>query len=212
MTAALSLSMWVAGCGTLATLPLALPTGIWLARHKNALATLLTALVYLPLVLPPVATGYALLLLFGHQGLDLQLPFTFEGAALAAGVMAFPLTTHAIRLSAENVEPGLVDAARTLGAPPPRTFFTITLPLMLPGIFSGLFLGFARALGEFGATITFAGNIPDKTQTIPLALYSALQRPEGDFFALQLCLLSLLLALVTLGGAEFFQRLFKRLS
>ena len=209
MSTAFFLSLWASGWGVLATLPVALPTGLWLARHNSAktpLTTVVMALVYLPLVLPPVATGYGLLLVFGHQGLNLGLAFTWQGAAVAAGVMAFPLVTHAIRLSAQGVDPGLVEAARTLGATPARTLTSITLPLMLPGILSGLFLGFARALGEFGATITFAGNIPGETQTLPLALYNALQHPEGDRLALHLCALSLFLALLTLGGAEFFQR------
>ena len=178
---------------------------------------MLDGLVHLPLVLPPVVTGYLLLVLLGRKGvigallnkyLDVVLAFNWKGAALAAAVMAFPLLVRAVRLSLEGVDRGLEAAARTLGAGPLRVFFTVTLPLMVPGIITGLILAFARSLGEFGATITFVSNIRGQTQTLPLALYTLTQMPNGEAGAMRLCILSLLIALVALVCSEIFARRF----
>ena len=176
---------------------------------------LLDAAVHLPLVLPPVVTGWVLLLLFGRTGplghwleetTGLVLVFRWTGAALAAAVMALPLMVRAIRLSIEAVDQRLEQAARTLGAGRWRTFRTITLPLSLPGVLAGAVLGFARALGEFGATITFVSNVPGETQTLPLAIYSVLQQPDGDAAALRLSAISILLAFAALLGSELLAR------
>ncbi|MDR3498177.1 MAG: molybdate ABC transporter permease subunit [Parvibaculum sp.] len=200
-----------------------LPPGIavaWLLARRNIPGKLaLDGLVHLPLVLPPVVTGYVLLVLFGHNGLlgrwiEAHLGFTFafnwKGAALASAVMGFPLLVRAIRLSFEAVDPKLEAAARTLGAKPADVFVSITLPLIAPGIVAGTLLGFARALGEFGATITFVANIPGETQTLPIALYSALQVPGAEIHALRFVLLSLLLAVAALAASEYFARAVQR--
>ena len=188
-----------------------------LARLNFPGKSLLDGLVHLPLVLPPVVTGYLLLVLLGRKGvigallnkyLDVVLAFNWKGAALAAAVMAFPLLVRAVRLSLEGVDRGLEAAARTLGAGPLRVFFTVTLPLMVPGIITGLILAFARSLGEFGATITFVSNIRGQTQTLPLALYTLTQMPNGEAGAMRLCILSLLIALVALVCSEIFARRF----
>jgi len=171
--------------------------------------------VHLPLVLPPVAVGYLLLLLLGrngplgrllHDAFGITLPFTWQGAALAAAVMAFPLMVRAMRLSLETVDRRLEAAARTLGAAPIAVFATITLPLMTPGILVGALLAFARSLGEFGATITFAANIPGETRTLPMALYSLTQTPGGEAAALRLAVLSVLLSLAALAASEIAAR------
>ena len=170
-------------------------------------------------MLPPVVTGYVLLVLFGRKGplgaflqdhLGLTLAFNWKGAALAAAVMAFPLLVRAVRLSMESVDQELEAAARTLGAGPLRVFFTVTLPLVAPGIISGLILSFARSLGEFGATITFVSNIPGETRTLPLALYTLTQMPDGETGAMRLCLLSVGVAMVAMVLSEMAARRFSR--
>jgi len=175
--------------------------------------------VHLPLVLPPVAVGYVLLVVFGARGalggwlrnhFGIELAFTTAGAALATAVMTFPLMVRAMRLSLENIDRGLEDAARTLGAGPLDRFASITLPLMLPGILAGAVTAFAAGLGEFGAVITFTSNIPGVTRTLPLALYTAMQSPGGDALALRLALLSFGLGLSGLLAAELLVRRVRR--
>ena len=194
----------------LATLPVALALALLLARGRFPGRILVEALVYLPLVVPPVVTGWALLTLFAPAGpfgwLSGAVLFRWTGAAIASGVMALPLMVRAIRLSIEGVDRRLEAAARTLGAGRARAFWTITLPLSLPGVLAGAVLGFARALGEFGATITFVSNVPGETQTLPLAIYAALQRPDGDALALHLSLLSVAVAFAALLGSEWLAR------
>ncbi|MCR4264981.1 molybdate ABC transporter permease subunit [Nitratireductor sp. ZSWI3] len=186
-----------------------------LARKRFAGRGLLQALVTLPLVLPPVATGYGLLILFGTKGplgrffdslFGLEFAFRWTGAALAAGVMAFPLLVRPIRLSLEAIDQGYAEAARTLGASRLVVFLTVTLPLALPGIIAGAVLGFAKALGEFGATITFVSNIPGQTQTLSLAIYALLQTPSGDAAAMRLILLAIALALLAIIASELLAR------
>lgn len=216
---ALILSLKVATLSTLLGLPLALAMAWLLARRDFPGKILLDALVHLPLVLPPVAVGYLLLVLLGrgsafggwlNESLGISLAFTWTGAAIAAAIMGFPLMVRAIRLSIEAVDPRLEKAARTLGASPLTTFRTITLPLLLPGLISGAVLGFARALGEFGATITFAGNIRGVTQTLPSALYTAHQQPSGDVAALRLAVLSIIIAVIALLASEILARRARR--
>ncbi len=188
----------------------------WVLARKNFPGKFwLDGLVYLPLVLPPVVTGYVLLLVFGHNGpighwletqLGFVLAFNWKGAALASAVMGFPLMVRAIRLAFEAVDPKLEAAARTLGARRFDVFLSVTLPLITPGIIAGALLAFARALGEFGATITFVANIPGETQTLPIALYSALQLPDGDIHAMRFVILSLVLAAAALAGSEYLAR------
>ena len=208
---ALKLSLQVALTAVAFSLPLAIFVAWLLARFNFPGKTLLDAVVHLPLVLPPVVVGYFLLVLLGTQGsiggwlyetFGLRLIFTRWGAAVAAGVVSFPLMVRAIRLALEAVDRGLEFAARTLGASKFDVFFNITLPLMLPGIVSGCIIAFAAALGDFGATITFVGNIQGETQTLSLAIYSLTQTPDGDHAALRLVLISLTLALVALFVAE----------
>ncbi len=215
---ALGLSLKVAAWSVAVSLPFGLLTAWILARLEFPGRALLDGIVHLPLVLPPVVVGYLLLVLFGRQGplghylfawFGITLPFTWQGAALAAAVMAFPLMVRAMRLSLEAADRRLEAAARTLGAGPIGVFVTITLPLMAPGILAGVVLAFARALGEFGATITFAANIPGETRTLPLALYSVIQTPGGEAPALRLAVLSVVLALAALGGSEFLARRFR---
>jgi molybdate transport system permease protein len=190
-----------------------------LTRARFPGRTLLDAFVHLPLVLPPVAVGYVLLLLFGartalggwlQHHFGIQLAFTTAGAALATAVMTFPLMVRAIRLSLDNVDRGLEEAARTLGALPLDRFATITLPLMLPGILAGAVTAFAAGLGEFGAVITFAANIPGVTRTLPLALYTAMQSPAGDALALRLAVISFALGLAGLLASELLVRRVRR--
>jgi len=188
----------------------------WLLARKNFHGKLLVeSLVYAPLVMPPVVTGYLLLVLCGRNGpvggwLDRvfgwQLIFTWQGAALASAVMALPLMVRSVRLAVELVDRRLEEAAAVLGYSPRRVFTNITLPLARSGIFAGLLLAFARSLGEFGATITFAGNIQGVTQTLPLAIYSALQMPGGEAAAARLSILSLLLSLLAIGFSEWMAR------
>jgi molybdate transport system permease protein len=212
---AIRLSLAVASRSVLFSLPLAIAAAWILARARFGGRWLLDALVHLPLVLPPVAVGYVLLMLFGNRGpvggwllhhLGIQLAFTTSGAALATAVMAFPLMVRAIRISLENVDRGLEAAARTLGARPLDCFLSITLPLMLPGVIAGAVTAFAAGLGEFGAVITFAANIPGQTRTIPLALYTAIQSPNGDAAALRLAVISFVAGLLGLLLAELLAR------
>ena len=212
---ALRLSLEVAGMSVLASLPVAILLAWLLTRARFPGRTLFDAFVHLPLVLPPVAVGYVLLLLFGVRGplgawldahLGLRLAFTTPGAALATAVMTLPLMVRAIRLSLDAIDGGLEDAARTLGARPLDRFFSITLPLMLPGILAGVVTAFAAGLGEFGAVITFASNIPGVTRTLPLALYTAMQSPGGEGLALRLAILSFALGVLGLIGAEWLLR------
>ncbi len=190
-----------------------------LTRRRFAGRTLLDAVVHLPLVLPPVAVGYVLLVLFGTRGLvggwldrwfGIVLIFNRNGAALATAVMSFPLMVRAIRISLETIDGGLEDAARTLGAGPIDRFASVTLPLMLPGLLAGAITAFSAALGEFGAVITFAGNIPGETRTLPLALYSALQMPGGEHAAARLAIMSVVLGLGGLLLSEWFARRVRR--
>jgi molybdate transport system permease protein len=217
---ALRLSLEVATRSVAFSLPLAVLAAWILTRARFPGRTVLDAFVHLPLVLPPVAVGYVLLLLLGARAplgawlqahFGIQLPFTTAGAALATAVMTFPLMVRAIRLSLENVDRGLEAAARTLGARPLDRFLTITLPLMLPGILAGAVTAFAAGLGEFGAVITFAANIPGVTRTLPLALYTAMQTPDGEPLALRLAILSFALGLAGLLGAELLVRRVRRL-
>ena len=191
-------------------MPIAFAIAWLLARGRFPGKILIEAIVYLPLVVPPVVTGWLLLLAFAPGGplgvLSDGVLFRWTGAAIAAGVMALPLMVRAIRLSIEAVDRRLEGAARTLGAGPWRVFWTITLPLSLPGLLAGTVLGFARSLGEFGATITFVSNVPGQTQTLPLAIYAALQRPDGDAIALRLSALSVAVALAALVASELLAR------
>ena len=216
---ALFLSLKVSAVGTLLFLPLGIAVAWVLARTRLPGKILLDGLVHLPLVIPPVATGYLLLLLFGRRGpvggwLDatfgIHLIFNWKGAALVAAIMGFPLLVRSVRLSLEALDTGLEAAARTLGASPAKTFLTITLPLIAPGILTGTLLAFARALGEFGATIAFVGNIPGETQTLPLALYAVLQSPGSGEMGIRLVLLSIALAVVALALSEITGRLLRR--
>ncbi len=216
---AMALSLRVALVSAAVSLPFGLAMAYLLARGRVPGKALLDAVVHLPLVLPPVVVGYALLVLLGRRGLvgawlhdvfGVTLAFTWKGAAVAAAVMAFPLMVRAMRLSLESVDRSLEAAARTLGANPARVFLTITLPLMSPGIIAGLLLAFARALGEFGATITFVSNIPGETRTLPIALYTLIQTPDGEAAAARLALLAVLIAFFALGASEWLARRARR--
>lgn len=213
--AIIALSLRVSLVAVMLTLPPAYAVAWLLARRRFPGRVLLDALVHLPLVLPPVVTGWLLLLAFGRsgplgawleQGFGVTLVFRWTGAALAAAVMAFPLVVRAMRLAIENVDRRLVQAARTLGANRWRAFLTITLPLSAPGIAAGAMLGFARSLGEFGATITFASNIAGETRTLPLAIYSGLQTPGGDALVTRLALISVALSVLALVASEWLVR------
>lgn len=217
---ALRLSLDVATRSVACSLPLAIALAWVLTRLRFVGRSLLDALVHLPLVLPPVVVGYVLLLLFGTRGIigswlqkafDIELVFTRNGAALATAVMSFPLMVRAIRISLENVDRGLEEAARTLGARGLDRFATITLPLMLPGILAGAITAFSAALGEFGAVITFVSNIPGETRTLPLALYTVLQQPGGEHAAARLACLSLALGLGGLLLSEWLARRLRRM-
>lgn len=211
---AVRLSLRVATVATLASLPLAVAVAWLLARRRFPGHGLLSGIVHLPLVLPPVVTGYLLLLTFGTQGpiggllqpLGIVFAFRWTGAALAAAVMAFPLMVRAIRLGFEAVDPKLEQAAATLGAPRLWIFLTVTLPLILPAILAGTTLGFAKAMGEFGATITFVSNIPGQTQTLPSAIYALLQVPEGEAQAMRLVLVSAVIAIGAVLVSEWLAR------
>jgi len=217
---ALRLSLSVATRSVAFSLPAAILVAWVLTRRRFIGRTLLDTVVHLPLVLPPVAVGYVLLLLFGTRGLigswlervlGIELIFTRNGAALATAVMSFPLMVRAIRISLENIDRGLEEAARTLGAGALDRFATVTLPLLLPGLLAGAITAFSAALGEFGAVITFVSNIPGETRTLPLALYSALQEPGGEYAAARLAVLSLVLGLGGLLLSEWFARRVRRI-
>jgi molybdate transport system permease protein len=212
---AVRLSLEVAARSVLVGLPLALPVAWVLARRRFPGRMLLDALVHLPLVVPPVVVGWALLMLFGVRGpigaplndwFGIRLVFTTEGAALATAVMSFPLIVRSIRLGLESVDPGLEAAAATLGAGPFDRFVTVTLPLAAPGVLAGAITAFAAGLGEFGAVITFASNIPGETQTLPLAIYSATQTPGGEGMAARLAGIAFALAVAGLLLAELVAR------
>jgi len=218
-TEALGLSLRVAFWSVVGSLPFGLAVAWLLARREFYGKTLLNGLVHLPLVLPPVVVGYLLLLLFSRRGplgvllqelFGVTVAFTWQGAALAAAVMAFPLMVRAMRLSLETVDQRLELAARTLGAGRFDAFLTVTLPLMSPGILVGVILAFARSLGEFGATITFVSNIPGETRTLPLALYSLTQTPDGETGALRLTAISIVLAMAALAASEYLARRLRR--
>ncbi len=212
---AVLLSLKVSIWAVVLSLPLAVFIAYALARWQFRGHQLLNGLVHLPLILPPVVTGYLLLLTFGRRGeigswleetFGLVLAFRWTGAVLAAAIMAFPLTVRAIRLAIEAVDPKLEEAAGTLGASRLWVFATITLPLILPGLIAGIVLGFAKAMGEFGATITFVSNIPGQTQTLPSAIYTFLQVPGGETAALRLVILSVAIAMSALVVSEILAR------
>ena len=211
----LKVAFWAVLCG--------LPFGVTLAWVLSRLhfpgKSLLDALLHLPLVLPPVVIGYLLLVALGRKGaigkilyeyLGISIAFTWKGAVAASVVMAFPLLVRAVRLSIDAVDTKLEMAARTLGAGRARVFFTVTLPLSIPGIVVGMVLAFARSLGEFGATITFVSNIPGQTQTLPLALYTMTQVPNGEDAAMRLCFIAVVIALLALIGANWLEKRFAR--
>lgn len=209
------LSLKVALCSTLCLIPLGIAGGWLLARKEFPGKALLEGLMYLPLTMPPVVTGYTLLVILGARGtvgrwLDawfgIRLAFTWQGAVLASMIMAYPLMTRSIRLAFEQVDTGLEDAAKTLGIGRLQTFRRVTLPLAWPGVLAGVILAFARSLGEFGATITFVGNISGETRTLPLAIHSALQMPGGEINVLRLVLPAALLSLVAIAIAETMAR------
>jgi molybdate transport system permease protein len=212
---AILLSLRVATVATLVATPLGIAIAWLLARRDFWGKSLVDALVHLPLVLPPVVTGYLLLLALGRRGflgawladhLGIVFAFRWTGAVVSCGVMAFPLLVRPIRLSIEAVDQKLEQAAETLGAGRAQVFLTVTLPLALPGVLAGMVLGFAKAIGEFGATITFVSNIPGETQTISSAIYSLIQTPDGDPAALRLVVVSAIIAIAALIGAEWFSR------
>jgi molybdate transport system permease protein len=212
---AVRLSLRVASVATLASLPFGVAIAVALARGRFWGLTLLNGLVLLPLILPPVVTGYILLILFGRRGpigaflaehFGIVLSFRWTGAALACGIMGFPLMVRAIRLSVEAVDKKLEEAAGTLGANRAWVFLTVTLPLIVPGILAGMILCFAKAMGEFGATITFVSNIPGETQTLPSAIYTFTQVPGGDAGAFRLTLVSIAIAMLALLASELMAR------
>lgn len=216
---AVRLSIWVATWATVVSLPFGVAIAYLLARRDFPGKGLLNGLVHLPLILPPVVTGYLLLLTFGRRApvgqffetyLGIVFSFRWTGAALAGGIMAFPLMVRAIRLSIEAVDMKLEQAAGTLGASPVWVFSTITLPLILPGIIAGMILAFAKAIGEFGATITFVSNIPGQTQTLPSAIYTFTQVPDGGAGAMRLTLVAIVIAMAALLASEFFARRVKK--
>jgi molybdate transport system permease protein len=209
------LSLRVALVSVVCSLPFAIAIAYGLARLDFPGKTLVDAVVHLPLVLPPVVVGFALLVLFGKRGpigsllnewFGIVLAFRWTGAALASAIMGFPLMVRAIRLSIEAIDRHLEVAARTLGAGRLRVFATITLPLAIPGIITGTLLSFARGLGEFGATITFVSNIPEETQTLPLAIYTFTQVPGGEAQALRLSILAVILSVAALATSEWLTR------
>lgn len=211
---AVRLSLWVGLVATLVSLPLGILTAYALARWSFPGKQILNGIVHLPLILPPVVTGYLLLVTFGRRGsvgqwletVGIIFSFRWTGAALAAAIMAFPLMVRAIRLAIEAVDPRLEAAAGTLGASPPWVFATVTLPLILPGVLAGSILAFAKAIGEFGATITFVSNIPGQTQTVPSAIYALLQAPGGEVAAGRLVLVSITIAMTALLVSEVLAR------
>lgn len=217
----LSLSLRVATTAVACSLPFALAVAWFLARSKRRGKMLVDALVHLPLVLPPVVTGYLLLIALGRNSavgawladtFGLVFAFKWTGAALAGAIMGFPLLVRPIRLSLEAIDTRVESAAATLGASPLWVALTVTVPLALPGVIAGLVLAFARALGEFGATITFASNIPGETRTLPIAIYTFIQVPGGENRALQLILISVAVSLAALIASEVIARRVKRLQ
>jgi molybdate transport system permease protein len=212
---AIALSLKVGLWSVVVSLPFAFGIAYVLARVRFALKPVLSAAVLLPLVLPPVVTGFFLLLAFGKNGpvgqilegwFGVSVAFKWTGAVIAAAVMGLPLMVMGMRISIESVDRRLEMAARTLGAGPWRTFFTVTLPLSLPGILGGAVLSFARSFGEFGATITFVSNIPGETRTLPIAIYALLQTPSGDSTALKLSFVAIIVALIAIIAAEALNR------
>lgn len=212
---AVRLSLRVAFWATVVSLPIGILTAWALARREFWGKSLLNGIVHLPLILPPVVTGFMLLVLFGRNGpvgrfleetFGLILAFRWTGAVLAAAIMGFPLMVRAIRLSIEAVDPKLEDAARTLGASPLAVFFRITLPMALPGVIAGAILAFAKAMGEFGATITFVSNIPGETRTIAAAIYTFTQVPGGDAGAYRLTIVAVIVALGALVASEMLAK------
>jgi molybdate transport system permease protein len=217
--AAVRLSLRVASVAMLWSLPFGLLVAMLLARGRFWGRSLLDTIVHLPLILPPVVTGYLLLLTFGRRAplggfladqFGIIFSFRWTGAALACAIMGFPLMVRAIRLSIEAVDRRLEDAAGTLGAHPAWVFVTITLPLILPGIVAGMILSFAKALGEFGATITFVSNIPGETQTLPSAIYTLTQVPGGETGIMRLMLVSIIISVAALVASEFLARRISR--
>ncbi|WP_314093397.1 molybdate ABC transporter permease subunit [Shinella sp. M31] len=214
---AIRLSLRVSSVAVLVSLPLGILVALALARGRFWGKSLLNGIVHMPLILPPVVTGFILLILFGRRGpvggflndwFGIVLSFRWTGAALACGVMGFPLMVRSIRLSIEAVDRKLEEAAGTLGASPAWVFLTVTLPLVLPGILAGMILAFAKAMGEFGATITFVSNIPGETQTLSSAIYTFTQVPGGDAGALRLTLVAIAISMVALLASEILaQRL-----
>jgi molybdate transport system permease protein len=212
---ALRLSLLISIWAVVGSLPFGVLCAWILARLEFPGKTAFDGVIHLPLVLPPVVVGYALLVLFGRRGpvggwlwdwFGITVAFTWKGAAIASAVVAFPLMVRAIRLSLETVDRGVEQAARTLGAGPIETFFTVTLPLVMPGVLTGVILAFARSLSEFGATITFVSNIPGETRTLPLALYSLTQVPDGEAAAFRLCVISVVVAFLALSASEVLSR------
>ncbi|PHM48146.1 molybdate ABC transporter permease subunit [Xenorhabdus miraniensis] len=212
---AILLSLKISGIAVLFSLPFGILMAWMLARCQFFGKSLLDSIIHLPLVLPPVVVGYLLLISMGRRGVigeflydwfGVSFAFNWTGAALASAVVAFPLMVRAIRLSLESIDRRLEQAARTLGASPLKVFFTITLPLSLPGIIVGVVLAFARSLGEFGATITFVSNIPGETRTIPLAMYTLIETPGAETAAARLCVVAIVLALVSLMLSEWLTR------
>ncbi|MEG8017278.1 molybdate ABC transporter permease subunit [Sphingomonas sp. LR55] len=210
-----ALSLKVGGVAMAVTLPIAFALAWLLARVRFPGKVVVDAAIHLPLVVPPVVTGWLLLLAFGPNGpigawlqdwFGVTVLFHWTGAAIAAGVMALPLMVRAMRISIEAVDRRLENAARTLGAGPWRVFWTLTLPLSVPGVLAGAVLGFARSIGEFGATITFVSNVPGETQTLPLAIYSALQQPGADALVWRLSCVSVGLSLIALIASELLTR------
>jgi molybdate transport system permease protein len=210
-----TLSLKVGGVAMAVTLPIAFALAWLLARVRFPGKVVVDAAIHLPLVVPPVVTGWLLLLAFGPNGpigawlqdlFGVTVLFRWTGAAIAAGVMALPLMVRAMRISIEAVDRRLENAARTLGAGPWRVFWTLTLPLSIPGVLAGAVLGFARSIGEFGATITFVSNVPGETQTLPLAIYSALQQPGADALVWRLSRISVGLSLIALIASELLTR------
>lgn len=213
------LSIKIAGAAIFFSLPLGVFIAWLLARRQFIGKSLLDSLIHLPLVLPPVVLGYLLLLTMGKQGVigqwlyilfGISFSFNWKGAALASAVVAFPLLVRSIRLAIEAIDLRLENVARTLGASPLRVFYTITLPLALPGIFTGMVLAFARSLGEFGATITFVSNIPDQTRTLPLAMYSLIETPGSEYETMRLCIIAILLSMTALLLSEWLMRWHKK--
>jgi molybdate transport system permease protein len=216
---AVRLSLRVSSVAVLVSLPLGILVAYILARGKFWGKSILNGIVLLPLILPPVVTGFLLLIVFGRRGvvgsfladyLGIVLSFRWTGAALACGVMGFPLMVRSIRLSIETVDRKLEEAAGTLGASPLWVFLTVTLPLILPGIIAGMILAFAKAMGEFGATITFVSNIPSETQTLSAAIYTFTQVPGGDVGAMRLTIVAIAISFAALLASEFMAYLVGR--